>query len=343
MFHDLHPFFADHPVLLAPMAGVTDEAFRTLCAEQGACLCYTEMVSSKALSYANEKTRHLLALAPGEELVAVQLFGHEPDTMAQQAAWVEEVLGERLAYLDINMGCPARKIAGKGDGSALMKNPELAAAIVRAVNKAARGPVTVKFRRGWTEGEETAVAFAREMERAGASAVTVHGRYAQQFYRGRADWGVIARVCEAVDIPVVGNGDVASGADAVRMREETGCAAVMIGRGAEGNPWIFAQARAALAGDSEPPPSASPWRDVMRGCLPLAMRARSCACASMRCGIQRACRVLRRFANGSTIVRPWKSSTRLSTRCSTTWRSTNSGSVTMGIPCPGSAQARKES
>ena len=124
MFHDLHPFFADHPVLLAPMAGVTDEAFRTLCAEQGACLCYTEMVSSKALSYANEKTRHLLALAPGEELVAVQLFGHEPDTMAQQAAWVEEVLGERLAYLDINMGCPARKIAGKGDGSALMKNPE---------------------------------------------------------------------------------------------------------------------------------------------------------------------------------------------------------------------------
>ena len=252
MFHDLHPFFAEHPVLLAPMAGVTDEAFRTLCAEQGASLCYTEMVSSKALSYANEKTRHLLALAPGEELVAVQLFGHEPDTMAQQAAWVEEVLGERLAYLDINMGCPARKIAGKGDGSALMKSPELAAAIVRAVNKAARGPVTVKFRRGWTEGEETAVAFAREMERAGASAVTVHGRYAQQFYRGRADWGVIARVREAVDIPVVGNGDVASGADAVRMREETGCAAVMIGRGAEGNPWIFAQARATLAGDPEP-------------------------------------------------------------------------------------------
>lgn len=261
MFCDLRPFFAAHPVLLAPMAGVTDEAFRALCAEQGASLCYTEMVSSKALSFANEKTRHLLSLAPGEDLVAVQLFGHEPETMAQQAAWVEETLGAHVAYLDINMGCPARKIVSKGDGSALMKTPELACEIIQAVNEAARGPVTVKFRRGWAVGEETAVEFARMAQRAGASAVTVHGRYAQQFYHGQADWGVIARVRQAVDIPVVGNGDVRTGEDAVRMRAETGCDAVMVGRGAEGNPWAFAQVRAALAGE-EPPAAPSPYERV---------------------------------------------------------------------------------
>lgn len=245
-------FFASHPVLLAPMAGVTDEAFRTLCTEQGASLCYTEMVSSKALSFANEKTRNLLSLAPGETQVAVQLFGHEPETMAAQAAWVESQMGDSLAYLDINMGCPARKIVTKGDGSALMKTPELACEIVSAVNEAVSSPVTVKFRRGWSEGEETAVEFARALERAGASAVTVHGRYSLQFYRGKADWGAIARVKEAVSIPVVGNGDVKSAADALRMREETGCDAVMIGRAAEGNPWVFAEVRAALEGRQAP-------------------------------------------------------------------------------------------
>lgn len=245
-------FFSERRLLLAPMAGVSDEAFRTLCREQGADLTYTEMVSAKGLSYANEKTRHLLHLAEGEDRVAVQLFGHEPDVMADQARWVEQEMGETLAYLDINMGCPARKIVSKGDGSALMKTPDLAAAIVRAVSAAVEHPVTVKFRRGWAEGDETCVEFARRMEDAGAAAVAVHGRYALQLYRGRAEWDAIARVKAAVSIPVVGNGDVKCGADAVALVERTGCDAVMIARAAEGNPWVFAQCKAALAGEPEP-------------------------------------------------------------------------------------------
>lgn len=250
----MHDFFAAHRLLLAPMAGVSDEAFRTLCCEQGADLTYTEMVSAKGLSFANEKTRHLLDLAEGEDLVAVQLFGHEPEVMAHQAAWVEETMGHSLAYLDINMGCPARKIVTKGDGSALMKDPELAARIVSACVEAVDHPVTVKFRRGWAEGDETCVEFARRMEQAGACAVTVHGRYALQLYRGRAEWDAIARVKEAVCIPVVGNGDVRTGADAAALVERTGCDAVMIARAAEGNPWVFTQAKAALEDRPEPAP-----------------------------------------------------------------------------------------
>lgn len=246
--------FGKYRVLLAPMAGVSDIAFRTLCREAGADMAFTEMVSAKGLSFANEKTRHLLALADGESQVAVQLFGHEPDVMASQAAWIEQEVGEGLAYLDINMGCPARKIVSKGDGSALMKDPALAASIVRAVKRAVEHPVTVKFRRGWAEGDETAAVFARLMEGAGADGVTVHGRFAEQLYRGAADWGVIGRVREAVSVPVVGNGDIRSGADAVRMAAETGCDAVMIARGAEGNPWLFSQVQAALVGEAEPAP-----------------------------------------------------------------------------------------
>lgn len=248
-------FFEKHPLLLAPMAGVSDRAFRTLCREQGATLTFTEMVSAKGLSYANEKTRHLLDRGSEEDQIAVQLFGHEPDIMASQAAWIEDELGEALAYIDINMGCPVRKISSKGDGSALMCEPDRAACIVGAIRKAISHPVTAKFRRGWGLGQESAVEFAQRLEQAGAAAVAVHGRYAEQLYRGSADWGVIARVKQAVSIPVVGNGDVCSGADVAALKDQTNCDAIMIARAAEGNPWIFAQAQAAL---SKKPLPASP-------------------------------------------------------------------------------------
>ena len=250
----MYAFFAEHRVLLAPMAGVSDAAFRMLSREGGADLAYTEMVSAKGLSYASEKTRRLIDLAPDEDLVAVQLFGHEPDTMAAQAVWIEDELGERLAYLDVNMGCPARKIVTKGDGAALMKDPERAARIVAAITRAIERPVTAKFRRGWAEGDETAPEFARRLEQAGVSALCVHRRFAEQLYRGRSDRGAIARVKRAVSVPVIGNGDVRSGADAAALMREAGCDAVMIARAAEGNPWVFAQAKAALAGLPEPEP-----------------------------------------------------------------------------------------
>ncbi len=240
--------FEGRRIILAPLAGVSDEVFRELCREQGAQLTYTEMVSAKALSYANEKTVHLLQLAPNEDKVSVQLFGHEPETMASQAQWVEQTMGDRLFAIDINMGCPARKIAGKGDGSALMRSPELASRIIKAVSSAVEAPVTVKFRRGYEEGNETALEFALMAQESGAAAVAVHGRFAQQFYRGQADWNIIKCIKGALSIPVVGNGDVTSGQRALDMLEETGCDAVMVGRGAQGNPWVFRDIASRLDG-----------------------------------------------------------------------------------------------
>lgn len=234
-------------VLLAPMAGVSDGVFRTLCEEQGADLTFTEMVSSKALSYASEKTRAMLALPQTEHRIGVQIFGHEPDIMAEQAAWVSETLGHNLVCIDINMGCPVRKVAGKGDGAALMQNPPLAAQIVQACVRNTDVPVTVKFRRGFAIGNETAPEFAKRMEQAGAAALTVHGRFAEQMYQGKADWDCIARVKQAVNVPVAGNGDVRSGKDALELLKLTGCDSIMVARGAQGNPWIFDEIHAALA------------------------------------------------------------------------------------------------
>lgn len=251
---DWPAFMATHPVMLAPMAGVTDPVMRKLCLEQGASLTFTEMVSAKGLSYENQRTEDLLTLSPDETQVGVQLFGHEPATMAHQAARVREMLGEALAVIDINMGCPARKIITKGDGSALMQQPDRAVHIVAAVVDAVDVPVTVKMRRGFALGCETAGDLARRVEQAGAAGVTVHGRFAQQLYRGTSCHATIRRVKEAVAIPVVGNGDVCCGADAVTLMRETACDAIMIARAAEGNPWVFADVAAALAGKPAPQP-----------------------------------------------------------------------------------------
>ena len=248
--------FSNRRIVLAPMAGVGDAVFRQLCREQGAELIYTEMVAAKVLSFNSKKTAELMEFAPNEDVASVQLFGHEPDTMAAQASIIARDLGARLFAIDINMGCPARKIAGKGDGAALMRDPELAERIVAKVVSAVSCPVTVKFRRGFEQGHETCVDFARRMERAGASAVAIHGRYAQQFYRGEACWEAIARVKEAVSISVVGNGDVCSGADALNLISQTGCDAVMVGRAAEGNPWVFRDIASQMkGGPAVPPPS----------------------------------------------------------------------------------------
>lgn len=231
---------------LAPMAGVSDFAFRTICTELGAAMTTTEMVSAKALVYRDEKTKGLLYNPDILHPSAAQIFGHEPEIMAEAAPMALEYSGADI--LDINMGCPVGKIVRSGDGSALMKDPELAARIVEAVVKAVSVPVTVKFRKGFDGGCVNAAEFARLMEQAGASAVAVHGRTRAQMYSGRADWDVIRDVKKAVSIPVIANGDVFSAGDAEHILRYTGCELAMVGRGSFGDPWIFEQSNALLEG-----------------------------------------------------------------------------------------------
>ena len=235
---------------LAPMAGVTDLAFRTICRELGAGLTYTEMVSAKALCFQDGKTLQLMELGEDEHPVAVQIFGSDPDCMAQAAEKVAAVANPD--FIDINMGCPVPKVAAHGDGSGLMRTPELAARIVSGVKAACGKPVTVKIRKGWDKGSVNAVEFAQAMEAAGADAIAVHGRTRAQMYSGKADWDIIRLVKQAVQVPVIANGDVAEPEDAPHILHYTGADMVMIGRGCFGNPWLFQQAKAALDGEAIP-------------------------------------------------------------------------------------------
>lgn len=226
----------DNNLILAPMAGVSDLPFRLLCHEQGAGLVCMEMVSAKAIFYGNKNTEGLMAVHPGERPVSLQLFGSDPDIISEMAKRIED---RPFDILDINMGCPVPKVVNNGEGSALMKNPRLAEEIIAKTVRAVGKPVTVKIRKGFYGQEANAVEIARIAEGCGAAAVAVHGRTREQYYAGQADWDIIARVKEAVSIPVIGNGDVTDGPSARALLEQTGCDGVMVGRAARGNPWIF--------------------------------------------------------------------------------------------------------
>ena len=251
----------DNPFILAPMAGVTDLPFRLLCREQGAGLLCMEMVSAKAIHFGNKNTRALMEIHPQEKPVSLQLFGSDPDLMAEIAAQIEE---EPFDILDINMGCPVPKVVNNGEGSALLKNPALVREIVTKVSRAIKKPLTVKIRKGFDDTCVNAVEIARILEDSGAAAVAVHGRTREQYYSGRADWDIIRQVKEAVSIPVIGNGDVDSPEKAEAMFRETGCDGIMIGRASRGNPWIFHQLNTYFeSGKVEKKPELSEVKDMI--------------------------------------------------------------------------------
>ena len=274
------------PLALAPMAGITDLPFRLICRRLGCGMTVSEMVSAKGLLYKNVKTTEMLRIDDGERPTAIQLFGSVPAELAEAARMVE---ASGADMIDFNMGCPVPKIVNNGEGSALMKNPQLAHDILAAMVKAVKIPVTVKFRAGWDDANRNAVEIARAVEAAGVSAVAVHGRTRQQFYEGKADWSIIADVKQAVKVPVFGNGDIFTVADGLRMLEQTGCDGLMIGRGADGNPWLFTALAAALRGEPLPQPPSLKER--------LAQAARRCAAIFLL--ILKACRMQRNSEDAS--------------------------------------------